>query len=265
MERKYRVSRMAYNTSRFTFHALCYLLLSVSVPMFAQDQVTLTLENASRLVLKNSEKVLKAQKILERATANLRIARSVYSPQLGLTGLYERRKNDALGLERDSLSRVSLSQLIAQFGEIPRDLDEAQEDVRLSGIELERTKQEIIFALRRLWHNIALTEEEIEQRSAVEATLQEKLKGTRRKHAEKRIPILSVLNTELELAEQQLALNELRRRLDIDKAELIRLTGLEALASVRLIDSIPDDDLTLERAAELGLETDWGSKSLQAR
>ena len=262
MERKYRVSRMAYNTSRFTFHALCYLLLSVSTPILAQDQVTLTLENASRLVLKNSEKVLKAQKILDRATANLRIARSVYSPQLGFTGLYERRKNDALGLERDYLSRVSLSQLIVQFGEIPKDLDEAQEDVRLSGIELERTKQEIIFALRRLWHNIALTEEEIEQRSAVEATLQEKLKGTKRKHAEKRIPILSVLNTELELAEQQLALNELRRRLDIDKAELIRLTGLGVLASVRLVDSIPDDNLTLERAVKLGLEKRLGLKEL---
>ena len=262
MERKYRVSRMAYNTSRFTFHALCYLLLSVSVPMFAQDQVTLTLENASRLVLKNSEKVLKAQKILDRAMANLRIARSAYFPQLGLTGLYERRKNDALGLERDYLSRVSLSQLITQFGEIPKDLDQAQEDVRLSEIEFERAKQEVIFTLRRFWHNIALTEEEIEQRSAVEATLQEKLKGTKRKHAEKRIPILSVLNTDLELAEQQLALNELRRRLDIDKAELIRLTGLGVLASVRLVGSIPDDDLTLERAVRLGLENRLGLKEL---
>ncbi len=262
MERKHRVLRMTNDTSRFTFQVLCYLFLSVSVPMFAQDQVTLTLENASRLVLKNSEKVLKAQKILDRAKANLRIARSVYSPQLGLTGLYERRKNDALGLERDYLSRVSLSQLIVQFGEIPKDLDQAQEDVRLSGIEMERAKQEIIFALRRLWHNIALTEEEIEQRSAVEATLQEKLKGTRRKHAEKRIPILSVLNTELELAEQQLALNELRRRLDIDKAELIRLTGLGALVSVHLYNSIPDDDLTLERAIKLGLENRLGLKEL---
>ena len=262
MERKYHVSRMAYNTSRFTFHALCSLLLSFSVAMLAQDQVTLTLENVSQLVLKNNEKVLKAQKILDRATANLRIARSVYSPQLGFTGLYERRKNDALGLERDYLSRVSLSQLITQFGEIPKDIDQAQEDVRLSEIEMERTNQEIIFALRRLWHNIALTEEEIEQRSAVEATLQEKLKGTKRKHAEKRIPILSVLNTELELAEQQLALNELRRRLDIDKAELIRLTGSEALASVHLSDSIPDDDLMLEHAVKLGLENRLGLKEL---
>ena len=104
MEEKCRVLRMMTDASRFTFHALCYLLLSVSTPILAQDQVTLTLENASRLVLKNNEKVLKAQKILDRATANLRIARSVYSPQLGLTGLYERRKSDALGLEKDYLS-----------------------------------------------------------------------------------------------------------------------------------------------------------------
>ena len=262
MERKYRVLRIAYDRSRFTLSALCYLFLSVSVPMFAQDQVTLTLENASRLVLKNSEKVLKAQKSLDRAKANLRIARSVYFPQVGLTGFYERRKNDALGLERDYLSRVSLHQLIAQFGEIPKDLDEAQENVRFAEIEFQRAKQEIIFALRRLWHNIDLTEEEIEQRSVVEATLQEKLKGTKRKHAEKRIPILSVLNTELELAEQQLALNELRRRLDIDKAELIRFTGSGALASMHLAGSIPDDDLTLERAVQLGLENRLELKEL---
>ena len=276
MERKSRVLRMTHDTSRpdlsrilvprsedsatrnlrdFTFHALCYLLLSVSVPLHPQDEVMLTLEEASRLVLKNNEKVLKAQKILERAKANLRIARSVYFPQVGLTGFYERRKNGDLGLDtKDYLSRVSLSQLIAQFGEVPKDLDGAQENVRISEIELERAKQAVIFSLRRLWHNIALTEEEIQQRSAVETALQIKLKGTRRKHAEKRIPILSVLNTDLELAEQQLALNELRRRLDIDKAELIRLTGLDALASVRLPGNISDDDLTLEHAVKLGLE-----------
>ena len=255
MEGKYRTSRMTHYASRFTFGALCYVLLSFSATLHAQNEVTLTLENASRLVLKNNEKVLKAQKILERAEASLRIARSVYLPQVGFTGFYEGRKNDDLGLdEKDYLSRVSLSQLITRFGEIPKDLDGAQEDVRISKIELERVQQAVIFALRRLWHNIGLTEEEIEQRSTVEATLQEKIKGIKRKHAEKRIPILSVLNTELELAEQQLALNELRRRLDIDKAELIRLTGSGALASVHLAGSIPDDDLTLERAVQLGLE-----------
>ncbi len=263
MERKYHVLRMAHDRSRFTLFALCYLFLSVSAPMLAQNQVTLTLANASRLVLKNNEKVLKAQKSLERANANLRIARSVYLPQVEFTGFYEQQKNDNLGLnEKDYLSRASLSQLIGQFGEVPKDIDQAQENVRISEIELERTKQEAIFALRRLWHNITLTEEEIQQRSAIETALQVKLKGARRKHAEKRIPILSVLNTEMELAEQQLALNELRRRLDIDKAELIRLTGLDALASIHLSGSIPDDELTLERAVALGLENRLALKEL---
>ena len=263
MERKYRVSRMAYNTSRFTFHALCYLLLSVSVPMFAQNQVTLTLENASQLILKNNEKMLKAQKILDRARANLRIARSVYFPQVGLTGFFEQQQSDNLGLnEKDYLSRVSLSQLITRFGEVPKDIDQAQENVRISEIELDRVKQKTIFALRKLWHNITLTEEEIQQRSAVETALQAKLKGARRKHAEKRIPILSVLNTEMELAEQQLALNELRRRLDIEKAELIRLTGLDALTNIRLAGSTPDDDLILEDAVKLGLENRLELKEL---
>ncbi len=244
-----------YALLRFMFCTLCACLSSISEPTMAQDEVMLTPEKASRLALKNNEKVLKAQKVLERAKANLQTARSVYLPQIGLTGFYERRKHNDLDLnERDYLSSVSLSQVIARFGEVPQDLDQAQEDVRKSAIELKRAEQEVIFSLRRLWHNITLTEEEIQQRSVIETTLQEKLKVAKRKHTEKRIPILSVLNTELELAEQQLALNELRRRLDIDKAELVRLTGLDALSTVRLSGTLPDDDLTLEHAVALALE-----------
>ena len=254
MGERCHISRIGRYALRFMYCALCAWLLNISEPMLAQDDVTLTLKRASRLVLKNNEKVLKAQKVLERAKANLQTARSVYLPQIGLTGFYERRKNDDLDLdERDYLSSVSLSQVIARFGEVPTDLDLAQESVRVSGIELESAKQEVILTLRRLWHNIALTEEEIQQRSVIETALQDKLKVAKRKHTEKRIPILSVLNTELELAEQQLALNELRRRLDIDKAELIRLTGLDPLTTARLSGAIPDDDFTLERAVELAL------------
>ena len=254
MGEKYHTSRIGRYVLRLIFSAFCAWILNISEPTLAQDEVTLTPEKASRLALKNNEKVLKAQKVLERAKANLQTARAVYVPQIGLTGFYERRKNDDLDLdERDYLSSVSLSQVIARFGEVPQDLDQAQENVRKSGIELKSAEQEVIFSLRRFWHNITLTEEEIQQRSIIETTLQEKLKVAKRKHTEKRIPILSVLNTELELAEQQLALNELRRSLDIDKAELIRLTGLDALAKVRLSGSLPDDDLTLERAVELAL------------
>ncbi|MDE0297360.1 MAG: TolC family protein [Candidatus Poribacteria bacterium] len=240
---------------RLILSAICALILNLSGSAWAQDVMTLTPTKAAQLAVKNNEKVLKAQKVLERAKAHLQTARSVYLPQVGLTGYYEQRKNDDLDLDgKDYRSGVSISQVIARFGEVPQELDLAQEDVRKSGIELKSAKQEIIFGLRRLWHNITLTEEEIQQRGAIETTLREKLRVAKRKHTEKRIPILSVLNTELELAEQQLALNELRRRLDIDKAELIRLTGLDALAAVRLAASLPEDDITLELAVDLALK-----------
>ena len=260
MEGKQRASRVMHDASRLIFCALCCCLLDISQPILAQDEIMLTLEKASKLVLENNEKVLKAQKVLERAKANLKTVNAVYLPQIGLTGFYERQKNDDLDLdERDYLSSVSLSQVITEFGEVPRNLDEAQEFVRKSNIALKIAEQEVIFTLRRLWHNITLTEEEIQQRSAVETTLQEKLKVTKRKHTEKRIPILSVLNTDLELAEQQLALNELRRRLDIDKAELIRLTGLDVLATVRLSGPIPDDELHARTRCRVGISESAGA------
>ena len=245
---------MTFHVLRFTSYALCYSLLVFSGRIFAQEEVALTLDQALSLASQNNEKVLKAQKVLDRAKANLRAQRSIYLPQVGLTGFYDRRKNDDIDLDdKDYLSRISLSQLIARFGAVPADLDLAQEEVRKSEIGLEAAKKEVIYALRRLWHDIILTEEEIEGRGTVEQALQAKLKGAKRKHAEKLIPILSVLNTELELSEQQLALNELRRRLDIDKAELIRLTGLLPLTTVSVSEGIPDDDLTLEAAVESAL------------
>ena len=88
-------------------------------------------------------------------------------------------------------------------------------------------------------------------------------KAHRSSTPEKRIPFLSRLNTELELSEQQLALNELRRRLDVDTAELISLIGLDPLAQVALSQPLLDDDVTLEAAVELALTNNLDLRDLQ--
>ncbi|MCG9132454.1 TolC family protein [Candidatus Poribacteria bacterium] len=236
---------------RLTALAVC-LLLSIVGAVSAQRLISLQPARAIELALQNNETVRKAEKVLERAKANLRVSKAVYLPQVGLTGEYQRQKDGDID-ERDYLTRAQMSVLLAQFGEIPAGLDAAQEEVRKTEIEYERVKKESVHAVRNIWHNIILTQEEIEQRRAIEIKLKEKLKGTQLKQEEKRIGFLSRLNTELELSEQQLALNELQRRLDVDTAELIRLTGLDPLAQVALSDALPDDDVTLETAVELAL------------
>lgn len=237
--------------TRLTAPALCLLLLVASaVP--AQRRVFLTPARAIELTLKNNDAVKKAEKLVERAEATLRVSRAIYLPQVGVTGEYQRQKDS----ERDAwdyLSRAQLSVLLAQFGEVPEGLDTAQEAVRKSKIALERVKTDVVHQLRNLWHALILTQEEIAQRRAIEVELVKKLKGTQIKHEKKRVLFLSRLNTELELSEQQLALNELQRRLDVDTAELIRLTGLEPLTNVSLSQPLPADDITLDAAVELAL------------
>ena len=234
---------------RLTALAVC-LLFSIAGTVSAQRLISLQPARAIELALQNNEAVRKAEKVLERTKANLRVSKAVYLPQVGLTGEYQRQRDGDID-ERDYLTRAQMSVLLAQFGEIPQGLDAAQEEVRKAEIEYERAKKGTVHAVRNLWHNIILTQEEIEQRRAIEVELKEKLKGTRDKHEKKRIRYLSRLNTELELSEQQLALNELQRRLDVDAAELVRLTGLDPLAQVALSQSLPDDELTLDTAVEL--------------
>ena len=228
----------------------------------AQELVSLRSTRAIELALQNNEAVKKAEKVVERAKANLRVSKAVYLPQVGVTSQYQRQKNGDFD-EKDYLTRAQMSVILAQFGEIPRGLDAAQEEVRKAEIEYERVKKETVHAVRNLWHDITLTQEEIKQRRAIEVELQKKLKSTQTKHEKKRIPYLIRLNTELELSEQQLDLNKLQRRLDVDTAGLIRLTGLDPLAQVVLSQSLPDDDVTLAAAVELALANRLDLRDLQ--
>ncbi|MDE0010329.1 MAG: TolC family protein [Candidatus Poribacteria bacterium] len=240
----------------------CLLLSIVGAPTPAQRLVSLQPKRAIELALEKNETVKKAEKVVERAKANLRVSKAVYLPQAGLTSEYQRQKDGDID-ERDYLTRAQVSMLFAQFGEIPVGLDDAQEQVRKAEIQYERVRKESVHTVRNLWNNIILTQEEIEERGAIAAELEKKLEGTQIKQTQKRIPFLSQLNTELELSEQQLALNELQRQLDVDTAELISLIGLDPLARVVLSQPLPDDDVTLKTSVELALTYNLDLRDLQ--
>ena len=248
-------------SKKLTALAFC-LFLSIAGAVSAQQLVSLQPERAIELALQNNETVRKAEKVVERAKANLRVSKAVYLPQVGLTGEYQRQKDGDID-ERDYLTRAQMSMLFAQFGEIPQGLDDAQEEVRKVEIEYERVRKESVYDVRNLWNNIILTQEEIEERGAIAAELEKKLEGSQIKQTQRRIPYLSQLSTELELSEQQLALNELQRQLDVDTAELISLIGLDPLARVVLSQPITDDDITLEASVELALVNNLDLRDLQ--
>lgn len=244
------------------FLFLTIVLIKGVSDVAAQGMVSLRSTRAIELALQNNEAVKKAEKVVERARANLRVSQAVYLPQVGITSEYKRQKDGDFE-DRDYLTRAQMGFLFGQFGEIPDGLDAAHEVVRKSEIAYERIRKETVHAVRNLWHDIILTQEEIIQRRAIEVELQKKLQVTQMKHEKKRIPYLSRLNTELELSEQQLSLNKLQRRLEVDTAELIRLTGLDPLSKVSLSISLSDDEITLETAVELALANRLDLRDLQ--
>ena len=152
---------------------ICLLLSTMGVPTQAQRLVSLQPQRAIELALQNNETVKKAEKVVERAKANLRVSKAVYLPQAGLTGEYQRQKDGDID-EREYLTRAQASMLFAQFGEIPAGLDDAQEQVRKAEIEYEYVRKESVHAVRNLWNNIILTQEEIEERGAIAVELEKK-------------------------------------------------------------------------------------------
>ena len=77
---------------RLTVLALFLFLSIARVPVSAQRLVSLQPARAIELALQNNEAVKKAEKVVERAKANLRVSKAVYLPQVGLTGEYQRQK-----------------------------------------------------------------------------------------------------------------------------------------------------------------------------
>ena len=111
--------------------AIC-LFFTIGGAVSAQRLVSLQPARAIELALQNNEAVKKAEKVVERAKANLRVSKAIYLPQVGLTGEYQRQKEGDID-NRDYLTRAQASMLLAQFGEIPEGLDAAQEEVRKAG------------------------------------------------------------------------------------------------------------------------------------
>jgi len=249
--------------------AVLIFLMCLPINLSAQGILTLTFEKCIKLALENNESVLQAQQVLHKAEVNLKIAQSDQYPQVGLTGFYEQWKNGAgntmdsqIGLsngfyprgeDKDYRASASFSQLLWRFGGVPDFLDNAKEDVRIARINLARAQKESVYAVRQVFYNILLTQEEIAERRKLEAAIKQKLQRVNERRKAGILLQINVLNTELELAEQQREINELERRLDLDKTELVQLIGEDELVEVEVFGDIPESDYTLEKATELAL------------
>ena len=238
------------------------LFLSIAGVVSAQRLVSLQPERAIELALQNNETVKKAEKVVERAKATSASPKPFTSRRLDSPANIKDRKMATSKTETISLAHKRVcswhNSVKSRKVLMPHRKRSAKPKLNTNAPRRRSSTLSEISGIIFI-----LTQEEIKERGAIAVELEKKLEGTKIEQTQRRIPFLRQLNTELELSEQQLALNELQRQLDVDTAELISLTGLDPLAQVVLSRPLPDDDVTLDAAVELAIANSLDLRDLQ--
>lgn len=223
----------------FMFSAL---LWNVSL---GQEELNLTLEKCVEMTLKNNEQILKAQQDLAEAESILMTARSDEHLQLNFTSWYERSKNKNDFETKDYNGTLSAEQLLMRFGAVPGRIDNAQERCRVAGLTIEAAKIDEVSNTRRIFFDIILIQEELEERKILRDEIDKKRARTAEREKARLALELELLDVELELADQDLSINSLKRAFRVRKTELLQTIGADEEAEINIAGELSDLGLTM--------------------
>ncbi|MCL2596194.1 MAG: TolC family protein [Paludibacter sp.] len=164
-------------------------------------------------VVDNYPSVIKAQKNIDAANANINLAKSAYYPDINISGSYTRiapvQEFDlsALGLglmqmnPADNYSvALNLNQLIYDFGRTSKNKNIQQSNKIISELALEQTKQQISLAAAATFYNIAFLQQAIQIKDDELATLQQHLDFVQKKLAAGTSTQYEVLSTQVRIS-----------------------------------------------------------------
>jgi outer membrane protein TolC len=133
-----------------------------------------------------------------------------------------------------------------RFGEVPKRVDAAQEQYRLADLALQDARINVVSQTRRIFYDIILIENELEQRQALRNEIEKKLERTKERVNQRLALELEQLAVEQEMAEQELSINELKRNLRVRKVELLQTIGADEEAEIEISGDLPDIELKID-------------------
>lgn len=227
------------------------LLLDVSL---GQEKLDLTLDECVEMALENNEQILKAKQSLAEVEGALMAARSDEYLQMNFTSWYQREKHDNRFETKDYNGTLNIEQLLLRFGELPNRLDAAQERYRQVELAIQSTRIDVVSGTRRIFYDIVLIQDEMKERKVLRDEIEKKRVRTEERVKKKLALELDLLDVELELARQELRINELKRDLRVKKMELLQAMGADEEAEISVSGELSDIGFTMDdciRAAML--------------
>ena len=207
--------------------SICILLLLLSSAWSAEK--ILTLDDCIRIALERNKEVLRAHHSVLEMQAALDRDYAERLPQISIVGDYRAEGQVGVGDGPDAEqygTDLKLSQELLRFGEKENATFDAERNLRKTRFAYRRTQLDVFYGVRRAFFSYLLSADEIEQRGEI-------LKEFRRKHErmqmrlnEGKVKPIEVKEAELEVLDERLRINDLKRGLRKQKLDLLREIGI---------------------------------------
>ncbi len=244
--------------------AFMFSALLLNAPI-AQERLNLTLDRCVDMALENNEQILKARQELAEVEGILTAARSDEYLQMNFTSWYERAKSDGNYETKDYNGTLQLEQLLVRFGELPRRLDEAQERYRTTELRLQSDRIDVVSRTRQIFYDIILIQEEMKDRESLRDEVEKKRTRTEERVQKELALELDLLDVELELANQDLRINELKRASRVKKIELLQTIGADEEAEVNVSGELSEAEFVIDNCISAAMANRTELKELRGQ
>ena len=212
--------------------ALAALLLCTSAaPCVAGDVATtgkdsLDLQRCLDAAMSRNRELIQARERIEEVNGDRVVVRSRLMPNVQLTASYDALRTERLGETQDNLaSELLLQQRLFEFGPDAADEIALRSDLRSAVLDYQDKVYQIMSRVWEVFHIILLQDEQIALRRASKAAFDEILDRQEARFQKRLSSEGDKLTAELDVLEEELAINSLLRSQFRNKMELMRLIG----------------------------------------
>jgi len=232
------------------------LLISVAGPAASQG-TRLDLPDCLAAAMASNRELLQAREDIQQAEGNRDVVRARLMPHLSLTAEYDALRTELRGQTDDQVaSRLRFSQRLFEFGpHAPQEI-QLRAELRQAVYGYEEKVYETLARVWEVFHLILLQDQQIALRTASRDNFQVILRRQTERAEKQLASEEDKLEAELNVLDEDVQINKLRRQQFSNKMELLRLVGRPIGTDVQIEGQADTFSLSQDEAVALALRND---------
>jgi outer membrane protein TolC len=231
-----------------------WVLFLVALPHAHAELTTLTLPHCLEAALEHNRELIQARQAIRQVEGERVVVHSRFLPHLDLTATYDAERTGQLGRTEDQLgSTLRFSQRLFEYGPDFADEVQMREDLRQAMYNYEGKVYEILSLVWETFHLILLQERQIAIRRQSRQGFQEDYERKAARYQRQLATESEVLEAQLNVLNEDLAINNLEREQFNNQMELLRLIGQSIGAQARLEQAPVSFAIEQDQAVELAI------------